>query len=57
MGRSSRPGDVVPVISVVVMKKLAERLYIINYDPRLFTIKLWQVQQGDDPLKSAWRGK
>ena len=24
---------------------------------RLFTINLWQVQQGDDPLPAEWRGK
>ena len=24
---------------------------------RLFTINLWQVQQGADSLKRAWRGK
>lgn len=28
-----------------------------NQKTRLFTISLWQVQQGDDPLKTAWRGK
>ena len=28
-----------------------------NQETRLFTISLWQVQQGDDPLKNVWRGK
>ena len=28
-----------------------------NHETRLFTISLWQVQQGDDPHMIAWRGK
>jgi hypothetical protein len=30
---------------------------VANQETRLFTISLWQVQQGDDPLKNVWRGK
>jgi hypothetical protein len=30
---------------------------VANQETRLFTISLWQVQQGDDPLVTAWRGK
>jgi hypothetical protein len=30
---------------------------VADQKTRLFTINLWQVQQGDDPLKRAWRGK
>jgi len=28
-----------------------------NQETRLFTISLWQVQQGDDSHMTAWRGK
>ena len=28
-----------------------------NQESRLFTLSLWQVQQGDDPHLTAWRGK
>ncbi|MFU8826494.1 MAG: hypothetical protein ACNA70_03285 [Brevefilum sp.] len=28
-----------------------------NHETRLFTLSLWQVQQGDDPHMTTWRGK
>jgi hypothetical protein len=30
---------------------------VANHETRLFTISLWQVQQGDNPHMTAWRGK
>ena len=30
---------------------------VTNQETRLFTISLWKAQQGDDAIKSTWRGK
>jgi hypothetical protein len=30
---------------------------VANQETRLFTISLWEVQQGDDPHVTTWRGK
>ncbi len=30
---------------------------VANHETRLFTISLWEVSQGDDPVKHLWRGK
>jgi len=30
---------------------------VANHETRLFTLSLWQVQRGDDPHMTAWRGK